>query len=162
MWKSQTIYQAILRVCSAAGTKNDRENHEIGQCPIHLEAPVSCSTRKCTVLVMQGRIAWRPNPCVPLMEVQRAADCVGERIESTERWRGQEIVHTPGSFSSLAAELLQCHARGLNLKSINRRKYHLRGVNIKHGRGCKNGRPYAQSPQRTGLRLGTGSTYPSG
>ena len=87
------------------------------------------------------RIAWRPNPCVPLMEVQRAADCVGERIESTKRWRGQEIVHTPGSFSSLAAELLQCHARGLNLKGINRRKYHLRSVNIKHGRGCKNGRP---------------------
>ena len=39
------------------------------------------------------------------MEAQRAADCVGERIESTERWRVQEIVHTPG-FSSLAAELL--------------------------------------------------------
>ena len=90
-----------------------------------------------------GRLAgrWRPNPCVPLMEAQRAADCVGERIEGTKRWRVQEIVHTPGSFSSLAAELLQCHARGLNLKGINRRKYHLRGLGIKHGRGCKNGRP---------------------
>ena len=77
------------------------------------------------------------------MEAQRAAYCVGERIKSTRRWRGQEIVHTLGSFSSLAAELLQCHARGLNLKGINRRKYHLRSVNIKHGRGCKNGRPPA-------------------
>ena len=78
------------------------------------------------------------DPCVPLMEAQRAADCVGERIESTKQWRVQEIVHTPGSFSSLA---LQCHARGLNLKGINRRKYYLRGIGIKHGRGCKNGRP---------------------
>ena len=30
---------ATVRACSAAGTKNGRENHEIGQCPIHLEAP---------------------------------------------------------------------------------------------------------------------------
>ena len=75
------------------------------------------------------------------MEAQRAADCVGERIESTKRWRVQEVVHTPGSFSSLAAELLQCYAQGLNLKGINRRKYYLRGISIKHGRGCKHGRP---------------------
>ena len=42
-------------------TNNDRENHEIGQCPIHLEAPVSCSTRKCTLLVTQERMAWGDN-----------------------------------------------------------------------------------------------------
>ena len=30
-----------MRVRSAAGTKNGWENHEIGQCPIHLEAPTS-------------------------------------------------------------------------------------------------------------------------
>ena len=29
------------------------------------------------------------------------------------------------------------------LEGINRRKHHLRSVHIKHGRGCKNGRPPA-------------------
>ena len=61
VWKYRTIHHARMQVCSGAGTNNDRENHEIGQCPIHLEAPVSCSTRKCTLFVTQERMAWGDN-----------------------------------------------------------------------------------------------------
>ena len=55
------MHQAKMRVCSAAGTKDGRENHEIGQCPTHVETPASCIARKCpgvtTIFVMRG-VAW--------------------------------------------------------------------------------------------------------
>ena len=55
------MHQATMRVCSAAGTKDGRENHEIGQCPRHLQTPASCIARKCpkvtTIFVMKG-VAW--------------------------------------------------------------------------------------------------------
>ena len=79
---------------------------------------------------------------------------------------GQEIVHTLGSFSSLAAELLQCHARGLAstdgsiISAVSTSS--MGGVARTTSSGGKRHVPYAQSPQRNGRRLGTGSTYPSG
>ena len=127
------------------------------------DAPVSCSTRKCTLLVTQERMAWGDN--LRRRELPRQIGGRergdGDQICASHQWR-RNVLRTvlvsalkalsdgASKKSSTLLEVLvpllrsscsTCHARGLNLKGINRRKYYLRGISIKHGRGCKHGRP---------------------